>query len=301
MGGAFACWELRRRPTAPSGSTLARHLASFAGLALILAALIGYDSRMPFPGWWALVPTLGSLVLIAAGPQAAVNRHVLARRPLVFLGLLSYPLYVWHWPLLSLARIVDPAPSLATRVALVLLAFGLAWLTFQFVERPTRSLAPRLGAVLPLALTLAVVGALGFLSYHGQIRPYSARFDLGKIMQAAHSSSFPGPHLRSLDESDSPLREQGVNSATALFLGDSFVEQYYPRVDWLLETHASDLVSVVFATSGGCPPIPAVEEAHHQYCKGLLGRAERFAQHSNVTRVVIGANWLGYFVQPDPR
>jgi peptidoglycan/LPS O-acetylase OafA/YrhL len=301
MGGAFACWELRRRPPAPSGSTLAQNLASFGGLALILAALIGYDSRMPFPGWWALVPTLGSLVLIAAGPQAAVNRHVLARRPLVFLGLLSYPLYVWHWPLLSLARIVDPAPSLATRVALVLLAFGLAWLTFQFVERPTRSLAPRLGAVLPLALTLAVVGALGFLSYHGQIRPYSARFDLGKIMQAAHSPSFPGPHLRSLDQSDSPLREQGVNSATALFLGDSFVEQYYPRVDWLLETQASSLVSVVFATSGGCPPIPAVEEAHHQYCKGLLGRAERFAQRPNVTRVVIGANWLGYFVQPDPR
>jgi peptidoglycan/LPS O-acetylase OafA/YrhL len=300
MGGALVCWELRR-PTAPSAPAIARHLVSCAGLAILLATLIGYDSEMLFPGWWALGPTLGSLMLIAAGPQAAVNRHLLGRRPMVFLGLLSYPLYVWHWPLLSLDRIVDPAPSRLTRVALVLLAFGLAWLTFQFVERPTRSLAPRLRAVLALALPVAVLGALGFLSYHGKIKPYSARFGLDKIMQAAHSPIFPGPHLRPLDKSDSPLLEQGVNSATVLFVGDSFIEQYYPRMDWLLETRAPVFASVVFASSGGCPPIPEIEEAHHAACKGLLGRAERFAQRPNVSTVVIGANWLGYFVQPDPR
>jgi hypothetical protein len=68
----------------------------------------------------------------------------------------------------------------------------------------------------------------------------------------------------------------------------------------LIETHPASADAVVFATSGGCPPLPGVRELHHAHCEGLLERAKRFADRDDVKTVVLGANWVGYFIEPDP-
>ncbi|MFO0456883.1 MAG: acyltransferase family protein, partial [Alphaproteobacteria bacterium] len=78
---------------------------SWLGLALILAACFGLRKSLSFPGFWALLPVVGACLMIAAGAAAPVNRWLLARPWMVGIGLISYPLYLWHWPLLSLARI----------------------------------------------------------------------------------------------------------------------------------------------------------------------------------------------------
>jgi peptidoglycan/LPS O-acetylase OafA/YrhL len=77
------------------------HLASVVGTILIVGACVLLATGRLFPGWWALLPITGSMLLIAAGPDAVVNRTILRNPVMVWIGLISYPLYLWHWPLLS--------------------------------------------------------------------------------------------------------------------------------------------------------------------------------------------------------
>jgi peptidoglycan/LPS O-acetylase OafA/YrhL len=106
-----------------------RNALAATGLILLGVALFGLDQTLWFPGWWALSPVAAAVMLILAGPPAWPNRYILGTPPLVLIGLISYPLYLWHWPLLSFARIITPgAPTGSTIAVLVALAFALAWL-----------------------------------------------------------------------------------------------------------------------------------------------------------------------------
>lgn len=109
-----------------------------AGLALILVPIFSYDEFTPFPGLAAVPPVLGSALLIAV-PQSRINRLLLASRPTVLLGLISYSWYLWHWPLLAFARISavhELGPK--TGLALALLSALVGYLSWRFVEQPFR-------------------------------------------------------------------------------------------------------------------------------------------------------------------
>ena len=164
IGAMLAHLSLRRKPLLPGvDGTAGRNALSFAGLGLIVLACALVRGGKGFPGWWALLPTLGAACLIAAGPQAWINRVVLSNRVLLWVGLISYPLYLWHWPLLSFAQIVESGvPALEIRIAAVLGALLLAWLTYALVEQPIRVRGSRRPAVaIVLALLVAAAGAAG--------------------------------------------------------------------------------------------------------------------------------------------
>lgn len=110
---------------------------SFAGAALLVVGLVYIDKTQHFPGWLALLPVIGAFLLISAGPNAWVNRHVLGSKVLVSIGLISYPLYLWHWPLLSFAHILE-LNSPEIKLAAVFLSFVLAIATYFWVEKPVR-------------------------------------------------------------------------------------------------------------------------------------------------------------------
>src|SRR5439155_6436320 len=87
----------------------------------------------------ALLPTTGAYLIIFAGPKAWFNRAILSNRILVWFGLISYPLYLWHWPLFAFARnTVGDTPSPPIRIGFVAVSIGLAWLTYRLVEIPIR-------------------------------------------------------------------------------------------------------------------------------------------------------------------
>src|SRR5690606_21377535 len=81
-------------------------LKSALGLLLILGSIFTFDSQMGFPGVWALFPTVGALLMISAGAKTKINHFILANPVMVWIGLISYPLYLWHWPLFSMGRII---------------------------------------------------------------------------------------------------------------------------------------------------------------------------------------------------
>jgi len=141
-------------------------LQSLIGIVLLAAGFIEIDKTLPFPGKWALLPVLGTALLIAAGPSAFVNRRLLSNRALVGLGLISYPLYLWHWPLLSFAHIqLSGTLPVDVRVGALALSLVLAWLTYVMLEKPIR-LGGSLGAkAAVLLLSMIVVGGAGFQIY----------------------------------------------------------------------------------------------------------------------------------------
>jgi peptidoglycan/LPS O-acetylase OafA/YrhL len=142
IGAALAGVAATRSERLAIARKFAMPLAA-AGLAALLLgeALLTQDAL--FPGWWALLPTLGAAALIAAGPDAAINRRFLAHPAMVWIGLISYPLYLWHWPILAFLRITAVFKSdLAIGLCAIGASFVLAWLTYRFIERPFRAAHP---------------------------------------------------------------------------------------------------------------------------------------------------------------
>lgn len=148
------------------GSTL-RDVQSFVGAGLLLIAVTTVSKERLFPGGWALLPVLGACLVINAGATAWFNRVVLARRAVVVVGLISYPLYLWHWPLLSIARVVEgETPSIAIRGLLVLMSVGLAFVTYIFIERPLRFATKAKLTAIWLSLLMGVIGVVGCVTYY---------------------------------------------------------------------------------------------------------------------------------------
>lgn len=112
---------------------------SFLGLIILVYGFWRINKTFNFPGKWAALPVLGTVLIILAGPDAWINQRLLTNKIMVRFGLISFPLYLWHWPLLSFARIVEnDTPSRDIRIAMVMLSVALAWLTVKFIEKKFR-------------------------------------------------------------------------------------------------------------------------------------------------------------------
>src|SRR5688572_25321641 len=136
-----------------------RHLeaevAGTLGMGLIVASCLLFDWTTTFPGWRALVPTLGAALVILAGPGAWIGRTVLTAPSVVWIGLISYPLYLWHWPLLIFGKAVwIDARFWSGRLLLVAASVVLAHLTYRVVESRVRSAR---GPAVPAGLLAALV------------------------------------------------------------------------------------------------------------------------------------------------
>jgi peptidoglycan/LPS O-acetylase OafA/YrhL len=277
-----------------------RELQAALGVTLLAVAILCLSKYLQFPGGWAAIPTSGSFLLIAAGSRTWVNRVLLGNRVMGFVGLISYPLYLWHWPLLSFQRIIaDRNIPTVELIATLAVAFILAWLTYRFVERPVRSNRKRLKPSIVLVAGIAIIGAIGYMSYAQIIQPRSARYGIERIVAASEAPFFPGPDLKKLGGDVNPIMGQGVSRQKVLFLGDSQMQQYYPRIDELLTRDPAGTKSVIYSTRGGCPPIRHVRENQLPDCDGLIEQGIELAKDPNIDTIVIDADWAAYFLGRD--
>ena len=181
LGAVLACSLHKGRPVAlfaRAAAAFSPNLRSAVGALLLALGFAIISRERQFPGWYALLPTIGALLMIGAGPQAWFNRFALSNRLLVWFGLISYPLYLWHWPLLAFAHIVEsgtPAPQL--RAALVALAVVLAWLTFRLVERPLRFGQGRFNVAILAVLMVALASTGGYVWRKGGLPERAAIVD----------------------------------------------------------------------------------------------------------------------------
>lgn len=133
--GSLAAYLMPRLPE----RTRYDGLLSGAGLFAILFAIFGFSETTPSPSLYMAVPVLGSVAIILFCRPGTLAHRLLAARPLVFIGLISYSLYLWHQPVLAFARVASPTPVPLWQMGLLaILSIVLAWLTWKYVEQPFR-------------------------------------------------------------------------------------------------------------------------------------------------------------------
>jgi peptidoglycan/LPS O-acetylase OafA/YrhL len=280
-----------------------RNVLSALGLVLIAYPVFGMTKDWAFPGWWAILPCAGAVSLIAAGPDAWINRRILSNRVLVFFGLISFPLYLWHWPLISFASIVEAeALNRRVRIAAVIISVLLAWLTYRFIETPLRFGGHSRKKVVALCLAMAILGGLGTLAWAGVILPVSSSLGLEKIVKARGEWEYPGPNFKAFDYEGVAFFQRGSGRASqTLYMGDSNMEQYGPRIDRVISRLPEQANTAVFAALGACAPIPGVVDKQKPECADFVTRAVDYATKTpQVNTVVVGAQWFAYFSGATP-
>jgi peptidoglycan/LPS O-acetylase OafA/YrhL len=139
ISGALVAVYREPLVSAWKANSWSRRLTEVAGAALLVVPIFAYSPQTPFPGVWAIPPVLGSAMLILAANERTGIGRLLAAPPFVGIGLISYSAYLWHQPLFAMARVIltGPPPPLVMWTIFVA-TFGLAYLSWRFVERPFR-------------------------------------------------------------------------------------------------------------------------------------------------------------------
>jgi peptidoglycan/LPS O-acetylase OafA/YrhL len=223
-------------------------LVALTGVALIAWALVESHAGMQLPGWRALFPAIGAACLIASGNEAWINRRILAAKLPVFIGLISYPLYLWHWPLLSFARIVEERPvSEEVRVAIIVLSLALAWGTYRFIEKPVRD-GRTLKLIAGLGAALAFTGFAGFQIHSHSGVPESDPAKWGKKWAPTREcqKAFGEEFWDFCSIYDSNKRP------TVVLLGDSNANHFFPGLSL---AYAKDGDNLLNLGHGLCPPL----------------------------------------------
>ena len=254
LAGALLAW-LQLNGHRLSSSRTAFVTAS-AGLVLMCLATLLINRQVHFPGWWALLPVTGAVMVIAAGYSSPINR-LLGHPLLVFIGKISFPLYLWHWPLLSFARIMETGePSLIIRCAAVALSLLLAWLSYRLVEIPLRY---HPGRWVPALLLTALfgLGAAGLLVMRlegvpqrtADINPLVSTFywqELGLHTRDDCTSQFEVPGRCLSDGKVPQIAVVGDSHSTNTFFA-------------LAHHYRDSAAGVVRLGKGGCPPLYNVQ------------------------------------------
>jgi peptidoglycan/LPS O-acetylase OafA/YrhL len=287
-GGALLAAFARKQIAVRSANAL-----SMAGVLLILFSFAALSRSTAYPGWAALGPTLGAVLVIAAGRDAAVNRTWLSMRPMVFVGLISYPLYLWHWPILSLLQVTELGqvpPGL--KVAAIAASVVLASITYLFIEQPARrSMTPAtMSHVAPLLASMIVIGM---------------------VMEIAISTDWLTPPARTALQIDAPVRADLNTSVcrrrfpglgeycqqfhpdltvTTALLGDSHAAHFLPGLGAMMRRNVE---TAVHLGQTGCPPLIGIERLN-QAGDGTCTRVNRAVIDAVLADDAVVKVWLSF-------
>lgn len=270
------------------------------GFALLAASVALVDQSLPFPGWLALGPTVAAYLLIDAGSSATRMQRVLCNRPLVMVGLISYPLYLFHWPLLSALRIVSSgATPVLWRVIALLACFPLAFLTYRYIETPIRkSRHPRL-VVAALVVLMAGCAFAGYNDYsRGGLEFRMARmvgafadgvdFDRDRIWRRGQC------YLEGDDQGFSPACVESGSGPIVMLWGDSHAAALSPA---LHSASAGRGVRFAQFSTSGCPPLVGGGKGR---CEESNARVLELVRTLKPATVLLTANWSSDRLQALP-
>lgn len=292
MLGSLVALQVLPRPA----SCALREVLTIAGLAAIAYSVTTFTKHTPFPGIAALAPTLGTAAIIYAGlGGTSLVTSALSLRPVVWIGLLSYSLYLWHWPLLVYAKIYTiTGLTPAWTAGALLVSFAASYASWRWVEQPFRSRwrVPR-GTVLKVGggvlAALALVAAVPVIA-----RGFPQRFPpqvLADLPPGQWKSC--SQDLRRFNAKDGDaLCRLGVEGEPIRFLvwGDSHALALAPGID---AAARSVTQAGLIANKSACPPLLGVDRMRRSpTCKNFNDQVLAYLRaRPNINTVILAARW----------
>jgi peptidoglycan/LPS O-acetylase OafA/YrhL len=280
-----------------------RTACSAVGLSMLATGFFIIKDGSQFPGWQAALPTVGTALIIYSGMGTIPNR-IISTRLFVWVGLISYPLYLWHWPLLSFPRIIlGETPPVHIRAIAVIAAVALATLTYFAIEKPLKYVTSKI-KVLVLFGLMCGIGASGHYIYLNNGIPTRSAIVTAKEF----NEQFVGP-LWKYEKNDICLNRAGNpdtsgyrwwfcyqnkdNMPEIMIIGTSYANHFYPGLASLPELKSKTIMSI-----GACS-IESGEQASDapvttHPCSGNRAHKERKLIDSimdgspNLKQVIIG-------------
>jgi peptidoglycan/LPS O-acetylase OafA/YrhL len=222
------------------------NVLSCIGFIVLIYGLIRINRDLQFPGKWALIPVLGTAFIVAAGPLAWLNTKILSNKVLVWCGLISYPLYLWHWPLLSFAWIVEAVPpSVPTRLGLIALSVVLAWLTYRLVERPIRFGKHGALKVYLLVVLMLILGGVGLGTFYERGFPFRKNVQLADALYTSEAHNIEAKLVATYRNyvGGEPSHS---SKPVVLIVGDSYNPNWSVGLSTLIDVKQYDIVSISY-------------------------------------------------------
>jgi peptidoglycan/LPS O-acetylase OafA/YrhL len=300
LGAILALASLRIK------SAAAAEWIALGGMVSILVSLFAFNDATPFPGIAALLPALGTVGIIVSNEHHATRLgRALSWPVVVSVGLLSYSLYLWHWPVFVFANLVSATPpSAIVMVALTIVVFILSWLSYKFVEVPFRSKAILTSTTSVYILGAASMGVLflvGFCIYRGSLSnedriPPAAMSTLRMIegVTANRVTAYDTCVSQGGEGQDSEFCKIGAETGTPKFVvwGDSHAAALVPLYDKLGKEYGAE--GVAFAPSGCIPVIGVWIVPPSPSCDRDRDEALRYIRDKDIKTIFIAAEWSAY-------
>jgi peptidoglycan/LPS O-acetylase OafA/YrhL len=273
-------------------SGTASNWRGWIGMALIAASVVLLDSHRTFPGWWAVLPVAGSALLLSA-PAAWFNRVVLASRPMVWIGLISYPLYLWHWPLLVFGEAIKFQPLTLLERELILIASTLlAWATYRFVETPFRFGRPNGRKMFALGAGMAMIALAGFAVMWGRGFEFRLPPEI-RAMATVRTESFKWRFHECLLDlgQEATFADACVERdrrPLVLIWGDSTAGALLPGLRKAQETHNFGIAQL---TSSSCIPALDADIAGVPNCRAMNDKVFALIRQIKPDVVVLHGTW----------
>ena len=239
------------------------NLLSIAGISLLFFGFFTIDASKPFPGYFGIIPVLGTLLIIISGENAFFNKKILSNSFLVWVGLISFPLYLWQWPIYSFLHILfSSPPPLYVKLLGILATITFSFLTYQYVELPVRLNKSSLKA------QILVTGLIGVVLFGYILNVFYGPVKQNTSLNNTKTHPLPAP------DQMQPQKNNGFNAATNV-----------PN----LENNAK--ASIVSTTLGNTPSSNAkfddllwgIDYENDPYCTSKFPFSYQFCKISNKT------------------
>lgn len=269
---------------------------SIIGFGLILSSVFFYNKDTSFPGFAALLPVFGALFILVSGPEGIVNRKILSLRAIVFVGLISFPLYLWHWPLLSFATIVESGtPAQEWRIIAVCLSFLFSILTWHFVEKNLRFRESRivLGSLVGLLLMVAFLGHNIYKrnGWEWRVREYKENakiFEGWQINDPTCVNKFKSTYG---DNIFCCLVGSTERKPDVVLMGDSHANSLAYGLIRKFEKQGLNLLNM---GRGGCPPFFGIEADPKRPCKSENFILEQLERDPKIKKIILNSRGPRY-------